>query len=180
MTLDSNAQIMHLPSTVIDGDTVPIMWLKPVDVYSTRVFKNRRAEIKYNRLVYNVSKAYPFAIEAKSRLDLLQKNLEGIKETDPVKRKKIAKVFEKELKKEFTDDLKKLTVSQGRLLIKLIDRETSHTTYELIYDYRGKASAFFWQSFASIFGTSLKMEYNSKEEQEIENIIYWLKATGRV
>lgn len=176
----SDIKIMR-PATIIDGDTVPIIWLPPVDVFAAKVFKSKREERKYNKLVYNVSKAYPYAVEAKRRLALFDAQLAALPEgMDEKQKKKRAKQMEKELKKEFWDDLSKLTVSQGRLLIKLIDRETEHTTYEIIKDYRGDASAFFWQSFATMFGTNLKVDYNTQEEKDIESIINWLVATGRV
>ncbi|MFK5968672.1 MAG: DUF4294 domain-containing protein, partial [Candidatus Marithrix sp.] len=80
--------------------------------------------------------------------------------------------YEKELKKEFEDELKNLTMTQGKLLIKLVDRETGKTTYELVKQLRGSLSAFFWQSLAKLFGSNLKTEYDAAgEDKLIEDIL---------
>ena len=82
------------------------------------------------------------------------------------------KQVEKELLDEYEDDLKKLTITQGRILIKLVDRETGATSYELVKELRGSFSAFFWQAFARIFGSTLKAEYDPYgEDRLIEEIV---------
>jgi hypothetical protein len=81
---------------------------------------------------------------------------------------------------EYEDDMREMTMTQGRLLIKLIDRETQNTSYDLIRDFRGKFSAAFWQGIARIFGTNLKEEYDAYgEDAPIELIINEIES-GRL
>jgi hypothetical protein len=151
------------------------MYLPSVDVYSTRTFKNKRAERRYGRLVKNVKKAYPYA---KLAGDLLEEYSILLEATETEKeRKKIMKQAEDELKAEYGGELKKLTISQGRILIKLIDRETQHTSYALVQDLRGKFVAFFWQALAKLFGHNLKAEYDPHgEDRDIEDIVVMIEA----
>jgi len=86
-------------------------------------------------------------------------------------RKSLLKEKEKELLTEYEDDIRTMTFRQGRILIKLIDRETGSPSYDLIRDLRGSTSAFFWQAIARIFGSNLKWEYDPEEEKAIEAII---------
>ena len=88
-------------------------------------------------------------------------------------RKAYSKEVEESLKAEFEGELRKLTVSQGRILLRLVDRETGNTTYEILKDFRGSLSAVFWQTVAKIFGSNLKTRYNpsSGEDKTIEQII---------
>jgi hypothetical protein len=86
-------------------------------------------------------------------------------------RKKFLRQFEKDIFGEYEDDVRDMTITQGRLLIKLIDRETLNTSYDLIRQYRGTFSAAFWQSIARIFGTNLKAEYDPYGEDAIMEII---------
>jgi len=86
-------------------------------------------------------------------------------------------VVEENLKKEFTEDLKNLTITQGRILIKLIDRETGKSSYTLIKELRGSFSAFMWQSLASLFNSSLKVEYDAEgEDKPIEDAIRLIES----
>ena len=95
------------------------------------------------------------------------------------KKKKFYKKVEKELKAEFGDELTKLTISQGRILIKLIDRETGDTSYELVSELRGNFSAFFWQGLARIFGHNLKSNYDPEgEDRMIEEIVQRIESEG--
>ena len=89
-------------------------------------------------------------------------------------KEKYLKIAEKELKSEYEDDLRKMTFQQGKLLIKLIDRECGSNSYELIKLYKSGRSAFFWNGVAGLFGMDLKEEYNPKEEQEIEVVLSYL------
>jgi hypothetical protein len=92
-------------------------------------------------------------------------------------RKKYTKLVEQQLKKEFGDELKKLSVNQGRLLIKLIDRETGKTTYEVVKDMRGSFSAFMWQSVAVVFNSSLKSDYDPEgDDKAVEAAIRLVEA----
>ena len=160
---------------VVDGDTMLVMYLPAVDIYGTIVFKNRRQAKKYGKLVKNVKKAYPFARLAGEKLEEYSLILAGA--TTQKEKKIIMKQAEADLKKEYGKDLRKLTITQGRILIKLIDRETGDTSYELVEDLRGSFVAFFWQSLARIFGHNLKANYDPEgEDKQIEQIVQMIEA----
>jgi hypothetical protein len=127
-------------------------------------------EREYQRLVYNFRKVYPYALLAKQRLQ----EMDSVVATIPTEKARDAylKQKEKELFKEFSAPLKKLTFSQGRLLMRLIDREVGQTSYYLIKDLRGSFVAFFWQGIARFFGADLKKPYDKYgEDKPIENMI---------
>lgn len=162
---------MALEKTVIDGDTIAIYRMPEVKIEEQRVFKNKREEKKYWRMVRNVKKALPYAKIAKEKLDKYETQLEGKKKGA---RKRIMKQVEKELLAEYEDELKGLTITQGRILLKLIDRETGHTSYELVESLRGWLSANFWQGIAVLFDASLKSEFDPKSSDDdamIEEIV---------
>jgi hypothetical protein len=145
---------------VIEGDTLLFMDLPQVDIIAPRVFKNRFEEFRYNRLVRNVKKVYPFARLAGLKFEEYSQMLENIpRESD---RRRAMKQAEYELRLQFEDDLRGLTFSQGLILLKLVDRETSHTSYELLKEFRGNVSAVFWQSFGRVFGFNLRTRYDPK------------------
>lgn len=155
---------------VIDGDTMPLIRLRTITIIPPRVFKNERERRRYTRLIRNLKKALPYAKIAQTKLLVINQNLEKIPKKND--RKKYLKQQERIMKKQYGPELKNLTISQGRLLIKLIDRETNNTSYELIKQFRGSFSAFVWQSVARVFGENLKDEYNATEEDKyIEEIL---------
>jgi hypothetical protein len=151
----------------VDGnDTILVQNLRPVLVFAWQT----RPDRKTRRLIRNVKKAYPYAQLASMKLHAYNEKLKAAK-TDR-ERKRLMRKAEKELKKEYGDDLKKLTFTQGHILLKLIDRETGETSYELVEELRGKFTAFFWQSFARIFGFNLKRDYDPDgEDRKIEQIV---------
>jgi len=161
--------------SVIDGDTVLHVTLKEIVVIPPRKFKNKREEIQYTRLVHNVKVTLPYARIAAEKLYDINSQLEKI-EGDK-ERKNYLKQAEKDLFAEFEAPIRKLTFSQGKVLIKLIDRETGNTGYELIKEHRGGVSAFFWQGIARIFGANLKDIYLPENEdamiEYIVNLIDW-------
>ncbi|MFT3737868.1 MAG: DUF4294 domain-containing protein [Breznakibacter sp.] len=161
----------HLVRAKIEGnDTIPEVYLQEVLVYGKDKRKNKRDRARYDRLVYNVKKTLPYARVAAKRLNEINAHLATL-ETEK-EQKKYLKDAEKQLFAEFETPLRKLTFSQGRLLIKLIDRETGDTSFSLVKEYRGSVSAFFWQSVARLFGANLKSEYETDgEDQQIEQII---------
>lgn len=153
------------------NDTLYLQNLRPVTVFAWR----KRPDRKTRRLIYNIKKAYPFARMAGLKLQEYEQLLLNA-ETDRARRK-LMKQAEDELKEEYEADLKKLTYSQGRILLKLIDRQTGETSYRLVQDLRGKFSAFFWQSFARVFGFNLKKEYDPEDEdKKIEEIVQLIEA----
>lgn len=156
-----------------NGDTIPVVFLPSITIASKRVFKSPRDEKRFNRLYYNVLKVYPLAKEAGRRLEQLEVELATMPEK---KHKAHVKATEDQLKKQYKPELLNMTLSQGKILIKLIDRETSRTSYELIKDFRGSFSAFMWQSFAGLFGANLKTGYDEQEDRDIEFILQQIEG----
>lgn len=157
-------------ATVQNGDTLPYIELPTFRYYAPRIFANRFEEAKYKRLVRNVKRVYPYARLAGVKFEEYSEELARI-ESEAQRRKK-AKEIEEEIKNEFEGELRRLTISQGHILIKLIDRETRHTSYTVLKDFRGNFSAIFWQSFGRLFGYNLKSEYDPHEKDKlIEEIV---------
>jgi hypothetical protein len=165
-----------------DGEVLPEVQIKEVTILGhQRGSEARRmmsAYRKYERLVYNLKKAYPYAIITRMRLDEVNQDLMMI--TDEKERRKYLRGVEDAVFGEYEDDMRNLTITQGRLLIKLIDRETQNTSYELIKQYRGFLSAAFWQGIARIFGTNLKDEYDPYGEDILIELIIKDIETGRL
>lgn len=132
--------------------------------------KDPEYEKRYQKLVRDVKKALPYAKMAGFRFQLMEQNLELLS-TDREK-KEYLKRTEEAIKDQFMDDLTNLTVSQGKILIKLIHRETGKDTYTLLKDYRGGFTAMYWQGLAKVFSADLKNEYNPVEDWQIEQIIH--------
>lgn len=158
-------------ATVLDGDTVPLFYLREVNVYASGMLLTAK-EIKNNaKLIRNVRLMLPYAREAKRRLDALEVEIAGL----PKKQRKAAiKKAEQQLKDDYKDQLSKYTFSQGLVLIKLIDRETSRTAYALVGDLRGSFRAGLYQALARLFGYNLKTKYdpkNDKKDELIERIV---------
>lgn len=126
-------------------------------------------EKRYQKLVRDVKKVYPYAKMAGFRLQLLEQNLQMLP-TEKA-RKEYLKKTEQGVKEQFYKDLVNLTVSQGKILIKLIHRETGKDTYSLIKEYRGNITAWFWQGLAKVYTADLKNEYDPVEDWQIEQII---------
>jgi hypothetical protein len=147
---------------IINGDTVPVVDLYDVYVYTEFVFKNNRQREQWTRIKYNVKKVYPYAILAAAKLKEYDRILERM--PDEKMKKAYLRVCEKDLKHEFEDELKDLSITQGRVLMKLIDRETGKTTYEIVKEMRGGFQACMWQAVARIFGNNMKDGYDANFE----------------
>jgi hypothetical protein len=161
-----------------DGVTLPEVEIKEVTVYAHPQFPKKSDFRKYERLVNNLKKVYPYALIVRTRLSKVNEELSKIKTER--ERKDYLKKVEKEVFADYEGDIRDMTITQGRLLIKLIDRETQNTSYALIKDYRGKLAAAFWQGIARIFGSNLKEEYDPYgEDFLIETIILEIDA-GRL
>ncbi len=157
--------------TIIEGnDTLPVAELRGIYVFPPLDFKNKRQYRRYNKLVRNVKKVYPYARLAGIKLREYEDTLSSVQTKK--ERRQIMKMAEDEIQNEFGEELKKLTFSQGKILIKLIDRETGTSSFALVQELRGKFIAFFWQSFARIFGYNLKVRYDPEgEDAAIERIV---------
>jgi len=155
---------------VVEGDTLAHINLKEVIILPPRQFQSKRELLKYAKLVRNIKKVLPYAKIARTKLLLIQSEVEKIP-TEP-ERKEFLKHAEKALKDDFQDEITNLTITQGRLLIKLVDRETGNTSYALIKELKGSFSAFLYQSIARVFGENLKDEYDPKgDDKLIEEIV---------
>jgi hypothetical protein len=160
------------------GDTVLIVNLPEVAVYSLRIFDSRRDIRKVERLIYHVKKVYPFARLAGIKLKEYESLL--VQAKNDRERKKIMKQAEKEIEEQFGADLRDLTFTQGKILIKLIDRETGETSYGLVQDLRGNFTAFFYQTFARIWGYNLKTHYDPEGEDELIEAIVLMIENGQL
>jgi hypothetical protein len=157
-------------ATIIDKDTLPLFYMKEVWIVDNKSFKNGFQRWKYERLVRNVKKAYPYAKVAGDKVKEYNKLIVSTK--SEIEKKKLLKMCEKQLISQFEKDIKNLTVSQGKILLKLIDRETGKTSYEILKEFRGGTQATMWQTLARIFGNDLKSEYDpQKDDKTIEDIV---------
>jgi hypothetical protein len=157
------------------GDTILLAFLHDIWVFPSSTFKNKRQERFFWRTVRDVKRTLPYA-KLISR-ELVKVNAEMEKLTTKKEQKAFLKEYEKAIFKKYENDLRKMSISQGRMLMKLIDRECNRTSYELIKNYKGGVSAFFWQGIARLFGSNLKSEYDAKSnEKVIERIILLVEA----
>jgi hypothetical protein len=161
---------ISVEAVVVGKDTFPFMQLAPFYIEAKMDPEAIKMLQKFYRLKFNVVKVLPYARLAGLKLKEIN-DVRATLKTDSEK-KAYTKAEEKKLKKQFEGELKNLTISQGQILIKLIDRETGHTSYELVRELRGSLQAFFWQGLARVFGSNLKTEYDSvNTDKAIEVII---------
>ena len=159
-----------VPYIVYDGDTMTYAQLDMVMVWGKMSNVQRKANREWTRLRNAVYVTYPYAKKASVIINDVNNSLTHI--ADEKKRKQYLNSREKVLKKEFTEPLTNLSVYQGKILMKLINRETNNTCYELVKEYKGGFSAKFWQTIAWVFGGSLKQNYDPKgEDAEMEQIV---------
>jgi len=161
-------------TVVINGDTLRFINLKEVVIFPPKTFNNRFQERQYWRLVYNLKKVLPYSKIVAATVNQIEFKL-GTLKTDK-ERRKFIKAMEDSLWKTYEGDMRQMTITQGILLFKLVDRETSNSTYYWIDSFRGSVNAFFWQGIARLFGTNLKSEYDPKgEDQLIEQIVIYIE-----
>ena len=159
-----------LRSRIYNGDTIPHINIREIVILPPLEFESKREYRRYTRLVKNLKKVLPYAKLARLKLDELEAKLADVESEKEQKR--LINQTDKELRDEYEEELKKLTITQGRLLIKLIDRETGETSYYLVKELKGSFSAFLWQSLARLFGSNLKAQYEGKgEDALIEDIL---------
>jgi hypothetical protein len=161
-----------------DGVIMPEIAIKEVTIMAPPRPEKRSDLRKYDRLVYNIKKVYPYAVMVRLRLSQVNTELQNI--TEEKKRKEYLRTVEKSVFAEYEGDIQNMTITQGRLLIKLIDRETQNTSYALIREYRGRLSASFWQGIARLFGTNLKEEYDGFGDDALIELIIREIDAGRL
>ena len=161
-----------------NGELLPEVEIREVTVFATPR-SERRSSYRYNeRLIYNIKRVYPYALIVRAKLKEVNDEIGRIEGEKA--RKEYMKKVEKNVLEEYEDDMRKMTLTQGKILIKLIDRETQNTSYDLIRQYRGKFSATFWQGVARIFGANLKSNYDPNgDDYLIEYIVREIEA-GRL
>lgn len=159
-----------------NGDTLYMVTLPDLDIDLMQRYLQITDTNKGRRLAKNVKKVYPYAKLAGVKMKEYDSLLAQIPNT--AERRRAMKEAEKEITDQYTDDLKEMTFTQGAILIRLIDRETSHTSYQVVQEFRGKFRAFFYQGFAKLWGYDLKSEYdphNNPEDDDIETIMRLLE-----
>lgn len=177
-SLAQNQQLLR--SIVRQGDTIPSVWLDEVIVIGKTHRSNwyKRQNRRNARLEYNVRKVYPFALIAAAKVNEIEQKLSRVKKE--AERKKIIKEEYAQLMKTFKAPLMKLSINQGKILIRLIYRETNHTSFAHIREYRGSVNAYFWQSIALLFGNNLKADYDPYgEDAEIEEIVQRIQQESK-
>ena len=155
--------------TIVDGVRMPWIIGEEVNIVDSRIFKSDRERQAFNRLRYNVLKVIPYAHYAGSRYRQLQRDLALT--GDKKKQKLLIKACEQQIKDMFNKEVKNLTISQGEVLIKLIDREIGSTSYELVKELKGGFTAFALQTVARLVGHNLKETYDRDEQRDIESIL---------
>jgi hypothetical protein len=163
-----------VPYIIEGNDTIPIINLPIVNVtdFGPDYMKNLQA---YYRLRFNVIKVYPYAKLAAAKINELNSHLATLNSNR--ERREYTKEFEKHLRKDFQESLENLSVNQGKIFIKLVDRETGHTSFDMIKDLKGSFNAFVFQTAARVFGHNLKDRYDPEgDDKTIENIIRQIEA----
>jgi hypothetical protein len=156
-------------SVEYEGQRIPWMVAPEVQITDVRIFRTQADRDAYRRLRYNVYKVIPYAHFAGQRYRQLERDLAMT--GDKKKQKALIKACETQIKDMFKKEIENLTVTQGEILIKLIDRETNSTTFTLVKELKGGFNAFLLQSAARIFGHNLKEEYDRDEQRDIEYIL---------
>jgi hypothetical protein len=185
--LSASAQVIGEPTitptvkvskTVVDGDTIQYMEMQDVFVYPPKNFKNKRQEQAYNRLVRNVKKVLPIAKEVRQ---MLLETAEYI-ETLPTKKERDAhmKRVEAAVVAAYKPRMKQLTFAQGKLLVRLVDRELGSTAFEAIQAFVGPVRAGMWQAFAWMFGNSLKKHYQPDGDDKLTERVVLMVEAGQI
>lgn len=159
----------YLTTKLDNGEIVPWFPIQEVVVTRKRVWKNEKDRQNYLRLRRNIIRVLPYAIYAQERYEQLDRDLAMA--ANRREEKRLINECEVEIKEKFNNEIKNLTISQGQILVKLIERQTSNTSYDLLKDMKGGVTAFLYQGVARVFGHNLKSVYDPEEDFEIENII---------
>ena len=155
----------HQEWTVEKGDSVPLVHILPIRKYARKLDMRR-----YQRLIRMVKKCYPLAKQARVEMEKMEQQLLTVK--DPKQQQKLSKELQRRLIKQYTPVILKMTFSEGKVLLKLIDRETEQTAFQIIKEFRGGFVAGFFQAMAKLFGNDLKLEYQpGTRDKTLEQIV---------
>jgi hypothetical protein len=171
-------QIRLIGRTVFEGDTIMWLELPAAYVFKPLLFKNKKEEVAYNKLIRDVKKTLPIAREINNAIIETYEYMQTL--PDKKARDAHIKMVEKGLKQQYTPRMKRLTFSQGKLLIKLVDRQTNSTTYELVKAFMGPFKAGLYQTFASLFGASLRKEYDPTKDDILTERVVLLIESGQL
>ena len=163
---------------VNSNDTFYLARMQDVWVYPQMVFTSKKQERFYWKTVRDVKRTLPFAKELAIEMHVADQQLALL--PDDKARRKWWKQHEKYLFKKYENDFRRMTASQGQMLMKLMDRESDKTSYEIIKHYRGKASANFWQFVAKLFKNDLKEEYDASDKDRIVERVINLVEAGQL
>ena len=160
----------QMQTVIINGDTMQSYQAKPILILPTPVFPNNDDLKKFKKLVRNLKVVYPYAKLGRAIFQDVQTAM------DTMQNKRLRNIYvkqrEKELMSKYQDELERLSVTQGQLLMKLMDREVKMTTFEIVTELRGPMQAFMWQQLARLFGSNLKIGYDPEgEDKMIEKIL---------
>jgi hypothetical protein len=169
---------VKVSKVMVDGDSIPYMEMSNVYVYPEPSFKNKRQQQAYMRLVKNVKKVLPLAKQARQMLIETAEYIETI--PTQKERDEHLKRVEASIVKEYKPKMKKLTFSQGKLLIKLVDRECNSTAYEAIQAFIGPFRSGMWQAFAWMFGASLKKGYDPEGVDRLTERVVLMVEAGQI
>ena len=158
-----------------NGDTMANITNYTCVIAAPKSFHSEKERIQWDKLKKDVKKAYPYAVMAKMKLEEMDAQLALVKGEKA--RKDFTEKCEKELTSQFSEDMKNLSYTQGKILFKLMDRETGSTTYQIIKERRGSFSAFMWQGVAVVFGNNLKSDYDpTGDDAKIEEVVCLIES----
>ena len=169
--------MVKVSKTLVDGDSIQYMELSNVYVYPDLTFKSKRQQQSYMRLVKNVKKVLPLAKQVRQ---IIIETAEFTETLPPSERDAHLKRVEQAIVKEYKPQMKKLTFSQGKLLIKLVDRECNSTAYEAMQAFIGPVRSGMWQAFAWMFGASLKKGYDPEGTDRLTERVVLMVEAGQL
>ena len=175
---NTGKKVYLTPMCIYEGDTIPYVQLRTVYIFKPLKFKNRRQANQYYKLVRDVKKVLPISKEINRAIIETYEYMMTL--PDEKARQKHMKAVEKSLKEQYTPRMKKLTFAQGKLLIKLVDRQTSSTGYELVKAFMGPFKAGFYQAFAALFGASLKKQYDPTGDDALTERVILMVESGQL
>ncbi len=153
---------------LLTGDTVAVVQLKDVYCFTRKHFRNKQHEREFLRMVYDVKKTLPIAKDARRLMTQAYLDMEQMSEAE---QKVYFKQLEENLLEQYKPRLKRLNYRQGKLLVRLVDRECDKQSYYLIREFLGKRRAFFWNMFGKLFGVSLKAQWEPEgKDRELEDV----------
>lgn len=170
--------MVKVGKALYDGDSIMYMEMSNVYVYPPPSFKSKRQQVRYMRLVRNVKTVLPIAKEVNQIIIETYEYLQTL--PDDESRKAHMKNVEKSIFKEYKPRMKKLTYSQGKLLIKLIYRECNSSSYDILRAFLGPVRAGFWQAFSSVFGASLRKEYDPEGVDRLTERVVLMVEAGQI